>query len=110
MNDNVTALEIWPCNKCGSDGDRNLGVEGFCSTHLAELYAKFDPVVFALNGVGLATGLARPEFGPSIFDLTCCACGATWAGVTGEHCQWCDRQYLLLLKYQDEIDARKNAA
>lgn len=101
--------EVWPCHQCGNPGVRNLGLEGWCPIHLGELYATFDPVVFALNGVGLQSGLHRPEYGPLYYDLTCCACGATWAGVPGESCQWCDRQYELMLKYQAEIDKQRAA-
>lgn len=95
--------EIWPCDRCGNPGVRNVGAEGYCSVHLAEMYARFDPAVFALNGVGLQSGLVRPEFGPLFYDLTCCACDATWAGVPGETCYWCASSYNRMIFDQAEM-------
>ena len=52
----------------------------------------------ARDAVGLPCGLRRPEYGPSVQDLECCSCGATWAGIAGDPCGWCetalDRQRL----------------
>lgn len=79
---------LWPCHACGNPGIRNLGSEGYCSTHLATLYATFDPSSFII-GVGLPCGEQHPEYGPCIEDLACCCCGATWAGVAGDQCHWC---------------------
>lgn len=78
-------MTLWPCSTCGADGVRNLGTEGFCSTHLAHLYARLDPAVFRLRGAGLPGRTVNPD------DLTCPACGATWVGLAGDPCAWCAR-------------------
>ena len=44
----------------------------------------------AQPAVGLPCGLRRPEYGPSVQDLACCNCGATWAGIAGDPCGWCE--------------------
>lgn len=82
---------------------RNLGVKGYCATHLAQLYGTFAPEVFALAGVGVPAGVERPEFGPAIVDLRCNACGATWSGPAGEACGWCERSHQQLLGHQAEL-------
>jgi ribosomal protein L37E len=81
---------------------KNLGVDGWCSAHLAEPFSAFDPAVFKLNGIGLQTGALVPEFGPLYAHLTCRACGADWVGVPGETCTWCQRARERLLEWQAE--------
>ena len=93
----------WPCNTCGAEGVRNLGTEGFCATHLTRLYATFDPSVWALAGVGLVTGPPRPDVGPALHDLTCNACGATWAGIPGDPCGWCQTSAERQLEHQQQL-------
>jgi hypothetical protein len=48
--------------------------------------------------VGMICGIARPEYGPAIYDLRCQVCEATWSGIPGDPCWWCedalDRQRL----------------
>lgn len=103
---------LWPCWRCGATSSRAVGTRGYCSTHLAELLATFDPAVFALGGSGLPCGAQRPELGPAVEDLRCVACGATWAGLAGELCAWCvrsrqallDHERDLLLRLPDELD------
>jgi hypothetical protein len=93
----------WPCTKCGADGVRNIGIEGWCAHHLEELYATFDRSVFAFAGVGLQNGPLRPDWGPHYANLACNACGATWTGVTGEPCGWCRRTHQRVLAHQAEL-------
>jgi hypothetical protein len=81
---------------------RNIGSTGYCATHLGELYATFDPAAFALHGVGLQVGPARPEWGPTFADLQCIACDATWTGPIGEPCPWCHRERLQRLAWAAE--------
>lgn len=78
-----------PCRHGCGPGVKNLGKHGYCGTHLAELYGRFDKAVFLLNGVGLQSGRMRPDWGPTYADLTCVACDATWTGPIGEPCSWC---------------------
>ena len=78
----------WPCS-CGAPGVRNVGTHGYCSACLGALFATFDPVVFADNGVGLLSGAMRDEYGPGVGDLTCNHCDARWVGTPGERCAWC---------------------
>jgi hypothetical protein len=68
---------------------RNVGTHGYCSACLGALFATFDPVVFADNGVGLLSGAMRDEYGPGVGDLTCNHCDARWVGTPGERCVWC---------------------
>ena len=91
------AHELWPCGTCGAPGIRNLGTDGYCARHLGELYDRFDPAVLALGGIGLPGRSTSPH------DLTCSACGATWAGVPGEACQWCYRRHQHQIQYQGEL-------
>ena len=66
-------VDLWPCHRCGAPGVKNLGARGWCGRHLAGLYARFDPAVFRLNGVGLPAGVNRPEYGPDACELRCVA-------------------------------------
>lgn len=93
----------WPCTACGASGARNIGAKGYCVTHLAELFGTFDPAVFTNRGVGVPSGAARPDLGPSIADLRCNSCGATWAGLAGEPCWWCERSRQRMLEHQAEL-------
>lgn len=68
---------------------RDVGTESLCAWHLAGLYAMFDPAAFQLHGIGLPSGVRRPEFGPDAADLRCHACGATWVGDPCDPCCWC---------------------
>ena len=95
-----------PCNECGAAGIRNLGADGYCGTHLAALYRGFDPVVWVDGGVGLPDGLQRPEYGPGIEDLACCRCGASWAGICGDACGWCQRSFEIQREHQAELVVR----
>lgn len=88
---------------------RRLGVQGYCSVHLDELYAGFDPSVFAYHGVGLQAGPLAPAFGPLYAELACNACAATWVGVPGEPCGWCRRSYWGVVEHQAELDRRRAA-
>lgn len=93
----------WPCARCGLPGVRNLGTRGYCSEHLAELFATFDPRVFALAGLGVPSGRARPDLGPSVQELRCIADPThTWCGVAGERCDYCADERERLLKFERE--------
>ena len=96
-------MKPWPCSTCGAPGVKNLGTSGHCSQHLADLYRSFDPAVFKVNGIGLQSGVMRPDFGPTAAELECVACDATWTGPIGERCPYCDRHRELLLRYQAEL-------
>jgi hypothetical protein len=96
----------WPCSTCGAPGVKNLGTAGYCRNHLDALYRTFDPAVFHLRGVGLLAGAVRPDYGPGYGDLACVACGATWTGVIGEPCWWCETMRAAMLKHQAELVLR----
>jgi hypothetical protein len=93
----------WPCSTCGLGGVRNIGTKGYCSTHLGELFATFDPIVFAQGGVGLQCGPLDPDVGPHAALLRCCRCGATWTGDPGEWCWWCQRLIEGMRAHQAEL-------
>lgn len=87
----------WPCTTCDAPGIRNLGTEGFCAEHLGALFARFDPAVLALRGIGLPGRSTDPR------DLACTACDATWHGTPGESCSWCVRRHEHQLEHQAEL-------
>lgn len=93
----------WPCDTCGAPGIRNVGSRGYCGVHLTELYRKFAPEVFVMNGVGLQAGPMRPDWGPTFADLQCCACGAGWTGPIGESCWWCRRAHGVMLEHSARL-------
>lgn len=57
----------------------------------------------APESVGLPAGLYRPELGPAIRDLECNVCGATWAGIIGDACWWCQRGLEIQLEHQADL-------
>ena len=57
----------------------------------------------AQPSTGIPCGLQRPEYGPAIQDLACNACGATWAGIAGEPCYWCQEGLERQQGYQAEL-------
>lgn len=98
----IELATLWPCCKCDAPGIRNLGTQGWCPVHLEQLYAGFDPSVFAFNGKGIQTGPLRPDWGPLYAELTCNACGAGWVGPVGESCTWCAEAFLRTVAWQAE--------
>jgi hypothetical protein len=98
--------ELWDCHKCAGAGVRNVGTQGYCGTHLAELHNKFNKNVFAFNGIGIQTGVMRPDYGPAQAHLQCNACDATWVGIAGEHCDWCKTSRHQLIAHQAELVTR----
>lgn len=98
--------ELWPCSTCGSLGVRNLGTRGYCGAHLSDLFRKLDERQFMLRGVGLLTGRERPEFGHGFAELECVHCLATWVGVPGDLCLWCEAVLRALQRYQAELVLR----
>ena len=89
------------CSTCGNPGVRDLGKDGYCGEHLTDLYLTFS--VFKDGGVGLPDGQMRPEYGPLIQELLCCRCGATWAGVPGDPCGWCQRSLEIQREHQADL-------
>ena len=61
----------------------------------------------AQPAIGIPCGQYRPEYGPSVRDLQCSACGATWAGIVGDPCSWCNYSAEKQRKYQAELDRQK---
>jgi hypothetical protein len=45
----------------------------------------------SLDGVGRQNGPLRPDYGPNWAELKCDQCGATWVGVIGDPCGWCEK-------------------
>ncbi len=84
----------WPCTACGAPGYRNLGTEGYCPTHYAEVVASFDPANTPTRGRGMPGRTINPD------DLTCIACGYQWVGTIGELCWRCDRWHELAPQWQ----------
>lgn len=99
-------MTLRDCTRCGGPGVRNLGRDSYCAWHLEQLYKSFDPAVFAYRGVGLQEGPTLPEYGPAIATLRCNACDATWIGLPGETCAWCQDAYRRMLDWQTEVVLR----
>lgn len=53
--------------------------------------------------VGMIAGHAHPEYGPDIYDLACQLCGATWAGIPGDPCWWCERNAQIQIDHQIDL-------
>lgn len=53
--------------------------------------------------VGMIAGHAHPEYGPGHFDLACQLCGATWAGIPGDPCWWCERAAEIQIDHQIDL-------
>lgn len=92
---------LWDCAECGDAGVLNLGTNGYCPAHLAEVFAKFKSPALSNVGRGLGGSLAG-QFGPNFRHLTCVSCGATWAGVIWSLCPWCLRASAQQLARQAE--------
>jgi len=91
------------CWRCDAPAVRSIGTRDYCGTHLAELLRGFDPAIWTTNGVGLPCGLLRPEYGPLVEDLRCVACGAGWAGLAGDPCEWCKRHREVLIDHEHDL-------
>lgn len=83
----MNAIDLWPCDRCGGPGVRNVGTRGYCWQHAGELFARFNAFT-GVPGIGLPTGLPNS---PGVGRLECSACEATWIGTIGEACDWCQR-------------------
>ncbi len=59
-----------------------------------------------LNGHGYQHGPLRPDFGDGWADLKCDECAATWTGIIGDPCGWCQDARFRLLDDQRALDAR----
>lgn len=57
----------------------------------------------ASESIGLPCGLHRPELGPAVQDLQCVNCEATWAGIVGEPCEWCEAGLRRQMQYQIDL-------
>ena len=91
------------CHQCGGRSIKTLGTSDYCSPHLSALYAKFDPAVFQHHGIGLQDGKLRPDWGDGFCDLRCVACDATWTGISGEACWFCERSRSIMIEHQIEL-------
>lgn len=108
-------MSLWPCDDCleqhiDTPGVRNLGRRGYCAHHLHALYATFGAEAWVEGGVGLQTGPVHPEYGPLEAELTCICCGATWTGIPGDPCWWCQRAIQIQADHQAQLSRRKAVA
>lgn len=53
--------------------------------------------------VGMVSGIARPEYGPGVYDLQCQICDATWSGIPGDPCWWCQRAIEIQIEHQIDL-------
>ena len=61
-----------------------------------------DPLT-AEASTGIPAGQMRPEYGPAIQELACNNCAATWAGIVGDPCWWCQDSLERQHGYQIEL-------
>lgn len=99
----TSETQVWACHQCGDQGIRNLGVRGYCSAHLYDLFSKFDPAVFRHRGIGLQDGPLRPDYGNRYAELRCVACRAAWVGISGDACRWCARARFVMIEHQTDL-------
>ncbi|MEI6404083.1 MAG: hypothetical protein WCP59_18060 [Actinomycetota bacterium] len=93
------AIDLWPCDRCGAPGVRNVGTRGYCWSHSGELFARFTTFT-GMPGIGLPTGVADA---PGVGRVRCSACEATWIGAPGESCDWCRRHVERLQRHEAEM-------
>ena len=96
------------CEQCDGLAERSLCGVPYCETCREVILA---PIRVEVNGRGRPDGFsgvgramrAAPESGPGRYSLQCDVCGATWTGLVGEACGWCDRLYEVTVQHQAEI-------
>lgn len=59
-----------------------------------------------LNGHGVQDGPLRPDYGDGWAELKCDQCGATWVGVIGDPCGFCQDARIDMQLQQRELDRR----
>ena len=107
------------CDHCGQPATRTLCAETLCH-QCAETILQPIRYRVGLTGSGMLAGIYRPEYGPGVADLECGACGATWVGVVGDPCTWCEdraenqrrwqAELVLQAPLHDRDDPRRRAA
>lgn len=82
--------DLWHCWVCDAPGIRNIGINGYCATHLTDLLDTFDPSNFAFAGVGRFVAHGTDEYNQPGDILRCNAEPShTWVGIVGEPCRFC---------------------
>jgi hypothetical protein len=108
----VIPMSIHPgevCRDCGDQAERTVGAVALCICCADEILDPIrDRVIEAatLDGVGYQIGVLRPEFGRHAADLECCSCRASWVGIPGEPCGWCERRRNAAVIEQGELVLR----
>jgi hypothetical protein len=99
------------CRDCGDPAERTVGAVALCISCADEI---LDPIrarvieAATLDGAGYQIGVLRPEFGRHAADLECCSCRASWVGVPGEPCGWCERRRNAAVIEQSELVLRSS--
>lgn len=110
------AVELPACNQilygnqvCGAPGWKQRAGDVFCTTHWSRWLldtATKDPVRYTgihSFGFGVQDGPLCPEYGPGYAELTCWACGASWVGVIGDACWWCEKSLQRMIQWQADL-------
>lgn len=101
------------CRDCGQPTTRSLGAIWLCDKHADAI---LDPIRArvvqreSLSGVGRRVGLDRIDHGRHAAELGCTSCTATWVGIPGEACPWCEARLADVTERQRKIDARRAKA
>lgn len=95
MNHSNTTLQPGEPCRCGEPAIRTIGTIAFCD-RCAEVF--LGPIrrrvevreIRDESGIGSGSPLgARPDMGPTDYNLECTVCTATWVGEPWELCSWC---------------------
>lgn|GEM_PF-4937975 len=81
------------CSDCHRPAVKPVGTRNYCDEHLLALYATFTSPALAHVGYGITDGAY----------VRCTSCNATWQGVTGDRCWWCQRSYAVMLEHQADL-------
>ncbi len=89
------------CTRCAAAAVRTLGTEDLCGACAEQILAPIRARVIERDGptaittavdgsgIGRQNGPLRPDYAPGWADLACDQCGATWVGLIGQACAWC---------------------
>lgn len=113
----------YPSCSCSAPSVRLIGSVAYCHDCAEALLEPIRARVLTDEsgvGYGRQSGRLRDDYGPRFAELTCSICAATWVGIIGEPCAYCEtwlaaaiedrRQHLLRPSLPDRDDRRHDRA
>ncbi len=94
------------CDQCGRTALTTLGNQELCLGHYSKIVGPIrERIVDQVGsvGVGALHGALRSEYGPLVGDVRCTTCSATWTGLVGDACGWCQTAHQLGIEHQADI-------